>query len=347
MKLLLITNSSSGGGAEKIFNSLVEGFSKCDKYELKFLYLKKSPASKLWKISGLFKFVYLVLKFRPDVVQSHLLFPNILNSFFSSLLGYKSQLVCHSSFERLNRSKASFIIRAAYKCANSVVCISDEMRQQGKAYLFRDDIEKIYNPHDLKKYQTLAEESDNFHSFGNYIISVGRLVESKRIDDLLRAFKASNTEYNLLVVGEGKEKEKLIGLSKKLNLQNRVFFLGHIQNPYPYIKHAEALLLASETEGFPNCLVESLALGVPIVTANCKTGPAEILGVSYEQNFLSMPLPSCSIYPVGDIDSLTKAIEAINKNRVDPKLLYKLVNNLDLDNIMKEYSASLKKLISN
>lgn len=347
MKLLLLTNSSSGGGAEKVFNSLVDGFTKHGMCELEHFYLKEGSAGKFWKLSGFFKFIYIIIKFRPDVVQSHLLYPNIINSFLSLFMGYKSQLVCHSSFERFHKSRSSFIIRLAYRMASSVVCISEEMQMQGKIFLSRDNIEKIYNPHDLKSYQELSTKDCNPIPFQSYVISVGRIVESKRIKDILLALKVCNKKKNLVIVGDGKLQKKLIDLVKELNLEKRVFFTGHLNNPYPYIKHSEALLLASETEGFPNCLVESLALGVPIITSNCKTGPAELLKVSYAHDVLRMPYPNCSIYPVGDIDSLAKAIDSIDEACIDPEQLKGLVRHLDLEGVIEQYLLSLQRLINN
>ncbi|GAA67323.1 MULTISPECIES: glycosyltransferase [unclassified Pseudoalteromonas] len=344
MKILLLTNSASGGGAEKVFNSLVDGFTKHSSCEIKHLYLKESSASKFWKVSGFFKFIYLVLKFKPDVVQSHLLYPNIINSFLSIFMRYKSQLVCHSSFERLQRSRNAYIIRLAYKKASSIVCISEEMQRQARVFLSRNDIEKIYNPHDLKDYQDLSSKDVSPVPFQSFLISVGRLVESKRIKDILLALQACNKKKNLVIVGDGDTREDLIVLAKKLDIEDRVFFVGHSSNPYPYIINSEAMLLASETEGFPNCLVESLALGVPIITTNCKTGPAEILRVSYEDDVLRRPYPNCSIYPVGDIDSLVNAIDSLDDMCVDTEQLKSLVSHLDLEDVIELYYSSLQRL---
>ncbi|TMO79716.1 hypothetical protein CWC16_11160 [Pseudoalteromonas sp. S3776] len=346
MKLLLLTNSSSGGGAEKVFNSLVDGFTKHSSCETKCLYLKESSADKFWKVSGFFKFIYLVLKFKPDVVQSHLLYPNIINSFLSIFMGYKSQLVCHSSFERFQHSRNAYIIRLAYKKANSIVCISEEMQRQARVFLYRDDIEKIYNPHDLKDYQDLSSKDVSPVPFQNFLISVGRLVESKRIKDIFMALQACNKKKNLVIVGDGDTREDLIALAKKLDIEDRVFFVGHSSNPYPYIINSEAMLLASETEGFPNCLVESLALGVPIITTNCKTGPAELLRVSYEDDVLRRPYPNCSIYPVGDIDSLVNAIDSLDDMCGNTEQLKSLVSHLDLEDVIELYYLSLQRLLN-
>ena len=75
-----------------------------------------------------------------------------------------------------------------------------------------------------------------------------------------------------------------------------------------------------------------------IITTNCKTGPAEILRVSYEDDVLRRPYPNCSIYPVGDIDSLVNAIDSLDDMCVDTEQLKSLVSHLDLKDVIDTLS---------
>lgn len=114
---------------------------------------------------------------------------------------------------------------------------------------------------------------------GEYLINVGTFEHRKRHDRLLRAYRASGVQTPLLLLGKGKPEEeaRVRGLIDELGLTSRVMLPGYQTNPYPYIKHAKALILTSDGEGLPRVLIESLFLGTPIVSVDCPSGPKEIL----------------------------------------------------------------------
>lgn len=66
-------------------------------------------------------------------------------------------------------------------------------------------------------------------------------------------------------------------LAEDMGIADAVFFAGMQREPYQYLKKGEIYLLTSLNEGFPNALVEGMALGLASVSTNCMTGPAEIL----------------------------------------------------------------------
>ncbi|RZM81162.1 glycosyltransferase [Pseudoalteromonas rubra] len=346
-KLLMIINSSSGGGAEKVFNSLYGGLKEENELDVYYLYLKGNSTSRFWKFFAVFRYIWTLVKVKPDVVQSHLLFPNMLNVFLCRLFNYKSQIVCHSSFERFEGSKIEVFIKKLYGSAHSVICVSKEMANQAKCFLGKPGcVEAIYNPHDLEKYEALAEKNVQLY-FDDYFVVVGRLIKSKRINDIIDVLKKTETKENLLVVGDGEEYHTLLSHVKELGMDSRVKFTGSVDNPYPYIRNAKAMLLASETEGFPNCLVESLALGVPVITSNCKTGPAELLGVSYQETKLKSVYKNCFIYPVGDLEGLEEAIKRFRGLNDNESELKGSVAALNLTDVVKQYSHSIGKLLNN
>lgn len=112
------------------------------------------------------------------------------------------------------------------------------------------------------------------------IVAVGRLARVKRLDTLIRAFAvaARQRRMKLVLAGEGREKADLVALARTLGIADSVVFAGFLANPYPLIASADLLVLSSEREGSPNVLVESMALGTPVVSTDCPSGPSEILG---------------------------------------------------------------------
>jgi hypothetical protein len=126
-----------------------------------------------------------------------------------------------------------------------------------------------------------AEESAASLTVSNYFISVGRLTAQKDIATLLRAFtiaKQKGMKEDLVIAGDGEQREMLESLAADLKIESSVHFLGHVSNPYPLIKNARALMLSSIWEGFAYVPIEAMALGVPVISTACPSGPVEILG---------------------------------------------------------------------
>ena len=101
-----------------------------------------------------------------------------------------------------------------------------------------------------------------------YILFVGRLTRRKRVDSLLRAYaRLPNREYQLLIVGDGEERLKLIELTRKLGIRDRVIFLANIsrQKLRQLYAHASIFILPSIGEGLPLSLLEAMASGCGVV----------------------------------------------------------------------------------
>jgi glycosyltransferase involved in cell wall biosynthesis len=79
-------------------------------------------------------------------------------------------------------------------------------------------------------------------------------------------------------MGEGETRPNLEGLSKKLDSEKNVIFPGFLNNPFKLMANSTAFVLSSRYEGFPNVLIEAMALGLPVISTDCPTGPREILG---------------------------------------------------------------------
>ncbi len=111
------------------------------------------------------------------------------------------------------------------------------------------------------------------------ILFVGRLSKEKNVLTLLSAFSQLqvNIKSKLILVGDGPEKQSLIKLSEAYGIDDRVSFVGHRNNPYPYFLRADLVALSSTREGLPTVLIEALAFGKRVVSTDCPSGPREIL----------------------------------------------------------------------
>jgi glycosyltransferase involved in cell wall biosynthesis len=103
-----------------------------------------------------------------------------------------------------------------------------------------------------------------------YILALGRLVPSKRLDSAIRAFAniCSQIPHRLVVAGDGPERERLASLVKLLKLEHRVLFCGWVNEPLPLLKHAAALIHTSTLEGYPNSILEAMSLHIPVISGN-------------------------------------------------------------------------------
>lgn len=128
----------------------------------------------------------------------------------------------------------------------------------------------------------------------NYIVAIGRLTNhTKQHDKLIKAYSKSNLpakNIKLLILGEGNDKDNLENLIEELSLKGMVIMKGYLENPFPYLKKAKFKVLSSKVEGLPLSIIEALAIGTPVVSFDCKTGPSEMIngknGILVEdQNF--------------------------------------------------------------
>ncbi|MGP4713582.1 MULTISPECIES: glycosyltransferase [unclassified Psychrobacter] len=151
----------------------------------------------------------------------------------------------------------------------------------------------IYNPIDRDNIQKQANAFVPDHQ--NYIIHVGSFKEAKRHDVLLKAYAKTDQSIPLLLLGQGKLQSEIKALVTELGLEDKVVFLGFQENPFPYIKHAQFMVLTSEWEGFALVIAEALALDTAVISTDCPSGPSELL-------------PEGNLMPVNDVDVIAKTL---------------------------------------
>jgi len=114
----------------------------------------------------------------------------------------------------------------------------------------------------------------------NILLAVGRLDVQKGFDLLLRAFAsviADHPDWRLVILGEGPERYVIEAQMRELGLTERVSLPGFSSTPQALMRHSQLFVLSSRFEGFPNALLEAMACGIPCVSFDCPTGPAELI----------------------------------------------------------------------
>jgi glycosyltransferase involved in cell wall biosynthesis len=134
------------------------------------------------------------------------------------------------------------------------------------------------------------------------VLAVGRLHPQKDFPTLLRAFRIVRDARpaRLVILGEGGERPTLEAEVARLNLGDDVALPGFVANPWAWLAKADLFALSSVWEGLPTVVIESLAVGTPVVATDCPHGPLEILdGGRFGK-----------LVPVGDAAALGGAILA-------------------------------------
>ena len=161
------------------------------------------------------------------------------------------------------------------------------------------------------------------------MLGVGRLTAQKDLATLIRAFPIVRREIpaRLLILGEGKDRQSLEELVASLDLSGEVALPGAVPNAMAYMKRAAVLALSSRWEGFPGVLIEALAVGTPVVSTDCPSGPAEILdGGRFGP-----------LVPVGDAEALVAAILKTLDEPLPPDVLIARGRSFSADRVAAEY----------
>ncbi|WP_235603001.1 glycosyltransferase [Piscirickettsia litoralis] len=227
------------------------------------------------------------------------------NTYYWLHFDYKNSLE-----NKKKQSKKEFIKfkKKLYKkhTDKNIICVSRGAEETLLNYIQAkpSSSQVIYNPFDINQIRSLARASNPEIPSKPYILHPARFdIAQKRHDILFQAFSQLKTNHLLVLLT--KESEKLTALIKEYKLSDRVIVSGFQHNPYPWFKQANLTVLSSDWEGLPSVIIESLAVGTPVVSTDCPSGPREILTEELSQ----------WLTPIRDPESLAQKIaKALESN---------------------------------
>ena len=191
--------------------------------------------------------------------------------------------------------KPKWLSLKLYQNYTGIVTVAEEIKQKIENEYGFTNVDAIPNAINITQIQSKSTERINISN--KYVIAVGRYNFIKQFSLLIENYNKSilpENNINLVLLGEGPEKDNLEKLIKKLELEKSVFLVPFQENPFAWMAKAEFLVLSSKNEGFPNVLTEALACETPVVSFNCSSGPSEIIehkknGLLVEnQNFIAL-----------------------------------------------------------
>ena len=187
------------------------------------------------------------------------------------------------NYERSWRSKILFwLIFKIYKDSDHIVnqckAMNEDLISIFPELKYKTTV--IYNPinNAIENYSLTAQCYTEKQT--NYLLFIGRIEKQKALHNILYAFSNIHNSFpglRLKIVGKGSLVTSIKKLAVRLDLQEHIDFLGFTSSTIPLYTNARATLLSSLYEGFPNVLVESIALGTPVVSFDCLSGPQEII----------------------------------------------------------------------
>ena len=356
-KVLFFIPSLAGGGAERVFTSLLQHLNR-DRFDLHLAvlqaagpYMQDLPEDVAVHDLGISRVRYalpriarLVWKLRPHTILSTLRHLNLALVLCKPFMPRGTRLLIREAWsvtapmeEMHQPERWNWFCRRFYNRADVVLCQSDSMLNELAEHfrLPRKKLVRIYNPIDIGRVRESAEIDGNpLPGPGPHLVTAGRLSWEKGHDVLLEAMPTvlqSLPNARLIILGEGPRQRELTEQSKRLGLAEAVCFLGFQQNPWRYFRHADVFVLSSRHDGLPNALLEAVALGTPVVATDCPGGIREV-----QDGSIGMVL-----VPPEDSLALAEAIVSVcckqgrERLRTSPEAL----NRFGLHRVVGEYAA--------
>ncbi len=289
MKILFVISSLSSGGAERVMSILANEFAKSNEVtivtlsksesfynldrsikHIKLDLLKSSNNILETIINSLNRLRVLVKVFKrenPDVVISFMTHTNILATIAAKISNKKIIISERIAYDYYGSKILNTFRKFIYPLSDAFIT---QTQADLKNYIFLKNSYVIYNPIEIKNFDTNIKKE-------NIVLGVGRLDKQKGFDLLIRAFcKIKDSNWKLVIAGEGDERDRLERLIKELKATN-IELIGRTKEIFKWYKKASIFALSSNKEGFPNVLIEAMTFGCAVVSFDCPYGPGEII----------------------------------------------------------------------
>lgn len=358
--LAIFLTSLDGGGAERAMANLASGFAKQGlivdlvlvKQEGPYLSLI-SPEVRIvnLKTQRLLLTIPALVRYlqqeRPKALLSSLEDTNIVAIWARRLAAVPTRLGVNvqnnlsqesGNSTELKRQLAPRLVRWFYPWTDAIIPVSQGVAEDlVDLGLPADRIKVIYNPVVTPELFEKASEFPNhpWYKSGQppVILGVGRLDKQKDFPTLLQAFALVRQQHSakLIILGDGKERHSLEMLVKELGVSEDVDLPGFVSNPFGYMAYSNVFVLSSLFEGLPTVIIEAMAVGTPVVSTDCKSGPAEILQDGHYGRLVA----------VGDVEAMASAIIETLEAVPEKEALKERANEFSLNKSLERYTKLL------
>ncbi|WP_412560961.1 glycosyltransferase [Winogradskyella sp. MIT101101] len=374
--IAILSITLGSGGAEKVISLLLKELRKDYNVTLVLFHntihfpipdgvttkiLSDNPPDRAFYLKFIDTFRYIIKYYRfvkrneIDISISFLAFPNLINGIVSTFNKKVKTIISERGFPSDNvTSKLSFYISKLFypvfynrctKLFSNSVHINNDLRDNFRVKI---PMEVIYNPIELPE-QTIDPSSLNTKTETLKAITAGTLNKRKNQIMIIRAIQNSSLDYNFTILGGGDLRDYLSEEIVKANLENSVNLGGRVKNVNEHLLSSQCFVLCSFTEGFPNALLEAMAIGLPCISSNCLSGPLELLN---ENEDISIENGEFYIGKYGllvnndDHIGLSKAMDYFHQNPQErekySKLSLERATQYNLENIYSKFKRFIE-----
>ena len=235
------------------------------------------------------------------------------------------------------------VVKRVLRQADAHLAISSDIAQRTRQYFdFLDPIEVIPLGITEPQFEPATRTQLGMASDRKYIIAVGRLVRRKDYPTLLNAIRdLPRDDTDLLILGDGPEKENLRSTAKEMNIAERVHLKGFVSDEakYQFLSNSDIFALVSLHEGFGIVYLEAMYCGLPIIAAD-EGGQTDILDVA----------ESGRLVPAGDIRTLTQSFTELlgdDQHRQEIGSSNRLrFNRYSISRLAQQYEQAFQELIA-
>ena len=288
-KILFLYSAVNYGGLVRNLSNIVNSLD-CKKFEI-FIYSVDTKEETV-RLNTNFKINYLEAKSKIDIsaiiklrkilkqekiniLSCHSFKPNFYGLFASIFLDTKTIAMLHGWVgQSLKLHIYQYLDRFLIRFFNKIIVLAEYQKIQLKKLLINQSkIFVNYNAVDTKyfssNFEPIKREELNIPIEAVVLISVSRLEPEKQVFQIINSLaKVDNPKFYLLILGNGRELEKLKAQAKDLKLEKNILFLGQVKDIRPYTSISDIFITASKIEGLPNSLLEAQCCGIPVIASN-------------------------------------------------------------------------------
>jgi GalNAc-alpha-(1->4)-GalNAc-alpha-(1->3)-diNAcBac-PP-undecaprenol alpha-1,4-N-acetyl-D-galactosaminyltransferase len=364
MKVTLVIYGLGGGGAERVMSIVANywvskgwgvtlimlvapttaPFYQLDsRIKLKSLGVAGKSANKLAAICNTWQRVKIlrqeIIASKPDVVISFMNSVNVYAIFACWGLNIPT-IVSEHIYPGFNDANKiwQFIMQWAYRYADLVTVLTQNALP---FYPAAKGYRAIVMPNPVTTPDPIATKTDLLPAPS--LIAIGRLHPQKGFDLLLKAFhkiQAKYPDWQITILGEGPMRSELEQLRSQLKLTDRVHLPGLVTNVPEYLSQADVFVMPSRFEGFPMALCEAMACGLPVLAADCLSGPRDII----EEGVNGV------LVRTEDIDALARGLDALMSDPAKRQQLAKnapkILDRFGVDRVMGIWQEAIDRVIA-